>query len=88
MPFSLKEVLNSMTKETTTFQESSKQQAKNVTSEASASSSKVAASSNVAAMIDLKLTQPTDFKLDTNTQSIIEKILEEQLKQSIVIDAL
>ena len=29
-----------------------------------------------------------DFKLDTNTQSIIEKILEEQLKQSATIDTL
>lgn len=29
-----------------------------------------------------------DFKLDANTQSIINKILEEQLKQSTIIDTL
>jgi len=29
-----------------------------------------------------------DFKLDANTQSILEKILEEQLKQSTMIDIL
>ena len=29
-----------------------------------------------------------DFKLDANTQSIINKILEEQLKQSTMIDTL
>ena len=29
-----------------------------------------------------------DFKLDANTQSILDKILEEQLKQSTMIDTL